>query len=77
MTYLDAFTIDELEQILAQCKEELLNGSITSINSLGTSATFTRIPVERRIEMVQQTLQKKDPNKYGRRVKAGWAFFNY
>lgn len=77
MNYLVGFTVDELETLLAQCKEELLNGSVTQINSLGTSAAFTKMPVERRMELIIGSLQRLAPDRYGKRVKTGWSFYWY
>jgi len=77
MTYLDGFTIQELEDMLAQFKDEFLNGSVTSISSLGTTGTFARMPLEMRMELVIMTLKRKCPSKYGKLIKRGVANYNY
>ena len=75
MNYLIGFTVEELEELLAQCKEEMLNGSVTQINSLGTSAAFTKMPVERRMELIIASLQLLKPEQYGQRIKTARARF--
>lgn len=73
MTYLDGFTIQELEDMLAAFKNEFTNGSVTSISSLGTTGTFSRMPLMQRLDLVLMTLKRKYPQKYGRLVKRGMA----
>lgn len=76
MTYLYGFTIDELKEILAACNREMIDGTVTAITSLGTSATFYKMTLERRIELVTNTLRvlcPNDPMFGGPRLKTGRA----
>jgi len=75
----NVWTIEEVQELLDKAKADLLDGkSITSWNSLGTSATMTTVlsPI-RMIEECTKFLQAVDPATYGSRMKTGQILHGY